>query len=83
MVFARVGEIPEGSKEDVDRGEARIDPKLMDKLDLERGNPVKVEGDKETTCKAVKGYSADRGLGIVRIDEYLKKNAGTSLGETV
>ncbi|MFB6265835.1 MAG: ATPase, partial [Candidatus Nanohaloarchaea archaeon] len=36
-----------------------------------------------TVARAARSYPADVGLGIVRMDGYLRKNAGTSLRETV
>lgn len=83
MVSVRVGEIPQKASNDVVRGEIRIDPSLMDKLGLESGDPVEIEGPKRTVAKAASGYPADEGLELVRIDGYMRRNAGVTLGDVV
>ncbi|MGI6465697.1 CDC48 family AAA ATPase [Methanobacterium sp.] len=70
------------SQADVGRSIARIDPKCMEKLDLLDGDMIEIEGRK-LTATAVASSQSDIGLGIIRIDGYIRKNAGTSLGEEV
>lgn len=82
-ITLRVGEIPPNSQEDIGTGKARIDSKVMQKLDIREGDIVKIEGERETVALAERSYPADAGLGIIRIDGYIRKNAGTSLGEKV
>ncbi len=70
------------SQSDIGRSVARIDPKCMEKLDLKDGDLIEIEGNKITTATVV-ASQADASLGILRIDSYLRKNAGTSIGEEV
>ena len=70
------------SQNDVGRTIARIDPACMQKLDLLDGDIIEIEGKKVTAAKVASSQS-DIGLGIIRIDGYLRKNAGTSIGEEV
>jgi transitional endoplasmic reticulum ATPase len=70
------------SQADVGRSIARIDPACMEKLDLLDGDMIEIEGRK-LTATIVASSQSDIGLGIIRIDGYIRKNAGTSLGEEV
>ena len=70
------------SQGDVGRSIARIDPKCMEKLDLLDGDIIEIEG-KKLTATTVASSQLDIGLGIIRIDGYIRKNAGTSIGEEV
>ncbi|MGC9517013.1 MAG: CDC48 family AAA ATPase [Methanomicrobiales archaeon] len=70
------------SQSDVGRSVARIDPACMQKLDLLDGDIIEIEG-KKLTAALVASSQSDIGLGIVRIDGYMRKNAGTSIGEEV
>ena len=69
------------SQGDIGRSIARIDPKCMDELNLKDGDIIEIEGNKITTATVVESKS-DVSLGILRIDSYLRKNAGTSIGTT-
>lgn len=70
------------SQADVGRSVARIDPQCMKKLDLLDGDIIEIEG-KKLTATAVASSQSDIRLGIIRIDGYIRKNAGTSIGEEV
>ncbi|RAP45113.1 MAG: ATPase [Methanosphaera sp. rholeuAM6] len=70
------------SQSDIGRSVARIDPKCMENLNLKDGDVIEIEGNKITTATVV-ASKADASLGILRIDSYLRKNAGTSIGEEV
>lgn len=70
------------SQSDIGRSVARIDPTCMENLDLKDGDIIEIEGNKITTATVVASH-ADASLGILRIDSYLRKNAGTSIGEEV
>ena len=70
------------SQSDVGRSIARIDPACMEKLDLLDGDIIEIEG-KKLTAATVASSQSDIGLGIIRIDGYMRKNAGTSIGEEV
>lgn len=68
---------------DVGRGLVRLDEGVMRKLGVGEGDVVEVIGSKLTGAIALKGYPEDRGLQIVRIDGFIRRNAGTSIGEKV
>ncbi len=70
------------SQGDVGRSIARIDPACMQKLDLMDGDIIEIEG-KKLTATIVASSQSDIGLGIIRIDGYIRKNSGTSIGEEV
>lgn len=70
------------SQADVGRSVARIDPQCMQQLDLLDGDIIEIEG-KKITATAVASSQSDIRLGIIRIDGYIRKNAGTSIGEEV
>ncbi len=70
------------SQADVGRSIARIDPACMQKLDLRDGDIIEIEG-KKLTATMVASSQSDIGLGIIRIDGYIRKNSGTSIGEEV
>ncbi len=68
---------------DVGRGIARVDERIMKKLDIQQGDILEIEGTKTTGAIAVKGYAEDQGLDVVRVDGLIRRNAGTSIGEKV
>ncbi len=70
------------SQSDVGRSVARIDPACMQKMDLLDGDIIEIAGKKITTATVASSQS-DIGLGIIRIDGYIRKNAGASIGEEV
>lgn len=70
------------SQSDVGRSVARIDPACMQKMDLLDGDIIEIAG-KKLTAATVASSQSDIGLGIIRIDGYMRKNAGASIGEEV
>ncbi|PAV07050.1 CDC48 family AAA ATPase [Methanosphaera cuniculi] len=70
------------SQSDIGRSVARIDPQCMSDLGLRDGDIIEIEGEKITTATVIASQS-DISLGIIRIDSYIRKNAGTSIGEEV
>lgn len=70
------------SQGDVGRSVARIDPQCMQQLGLLDGDIIEIEG-KKTTGTVVASSQSDIRLGIIRIDGYIRKNAGTSIGDEV
>jgi transitional endoplasmic reticulum ATPase len=82
-VKLRVGEVPPNAQQDIGKGIVRIDSKIMEELDVREGEAVIIEGDRQTVGRVARSYPADKGLGIARMDGYMRKNAGTSLGENV
>ena len=65
---------------DVGRGIARIDPYTMEELGLKPGDVIEIEGAKGKAYAIVyRGFLEDAGKSIIRIDGYLRQNAGVAL----
>ncbi|MDR0334296.1 MAG: CDC48 family AAA ATPase [Methanomassiliicoccaceae archaeon] len=65
------------------RGVTRIDPALMDILDLNVGDIIQIHGNKKTVSKVLKGDFEDANKGLIRMDGSTRRNAGTSIDERV
>jgi transitional endoplasmic reticulum ATPase len=68
---------------DVARGIARIDQRTVQKLRVSSGDVVEIFGKKKTSAILWPAYSEDRDRGIIRIDGFIRKNAGVSINEYV
>ena len=68
---------------DVARGIARIDQRTMQKLGISSGDVIEFSGKKKTSAIAWPAYSEDQDPDIMRIDGFLRKNAGVSINEYV
>ena len=75
--------VVEALQDDAYKGIVRIDPILMRKLDLERGDIISIKGDRETHSIVDIAYPADRGEDIIRMDGIARKNSKTGIGEQV
>jgi len=73
----------EALQEDAYKGIVRIDPSLMQKLELERGDIILISGNRETHAIVDKAYPADHGEEIIRMDGITRKNSKTGIGEYV
>ncbi len=73
--------VMEATQEDAYKGIARIDPSLMKKLKLQRGDIVSLKGQRESFAIVDKAYPADYNEEIIRIDGITRKNAKTGIGE--
>ena len=78
-----MAEIPAAGQSDLGRGTVRIDAKTMAILGVRPGQVVQIDGGRKTVAVVDTAYSYDIGLGIIRMDPLLRKNAGTTIGETV
>ena len=65
------------------KGIARLDPELMDILQLRAGDIIQIDGSKKTVVKVLRGVPEDANRGIIRIDGSTRHNAGTSIDERV
>ena len=65
------------------RGVARVDPELMNILDMKVGDIVQIDGSKKTVVKVLRGGPEDANRGIIRIDGSTRRNAGTGIDERV
>jgi len=68
---------------DVGRKIARIDPSAMQAMGIAVGDPIEIRGKKVTPVKALPAYPEDRGLDLIRIDAFTRKNCSVSLNENV
>ncbi|MEM3382673.1 MAG: CDC48 family AAA ATPase [Nitrososphaerales archaeon] len=75
--------VAEARSRDVGRGIARLDPKVIEKLGLTPGDVVEISGKRKTVAICWPSYSEDAGKGIIRIDGYIRNNAGVSIDEKV
>jgi len=75
--------IQKAKKRDIGRNIIRIDPKIMESLNIQTGDVIGLTGNNESAGIAWPSYPQDNGLGIVRIDSRLRKNTGTSIDDTV
>ena len=65
------------------KGIARLDPELMDILQIRAGDIIQMDGSKKTVVKVLRGSPEDANRGIIRIDGSTRHNAGTSIDERV
>jgi transitional endoplasmic reticulum ATPase len=68
---------------DVARGIARIDQITMQKLGVSSGDVIEFSGKKKTSAIAWPAYSEDQDPNVMRIDGFLRKNAGVSINDYV
>lgn len=68
---------------DVGRSIARIDSDAMRAIGVTVGDVIEIQGKKTTPAKAWPAYPEDQGLGLIRIDGFLRKNCGVSLNDYV
>ena len=75
--------VVEALQDDAYKGIARIDPSLMKKMGLVRGDIISIFGERETFAIIDRAYPADIGEDIIRIDGITRKNAKTGVGEYI
>ncbi len=75
--------VAEAHGRDVGRGIARIDPKVMEEMNLTPGDVIEISGKRRTVAICWPGYEDDYGRGLIRIDGYIRNNAGVSIDEKV
>ncbi len=68
---------------DVGRSIARIDSETMKALGVTVGDVIEISGKKVTAAKAWPAYPEDQGLGLIRVDGFIRKNSGVSINEFV
>lgn len=60
--------VAEASPKDVGRGVARIDPRDMEKIDVQVGDIIEVQGKRKTVAKIMPAYPEDRGKNVIQMD---------------
>ena len=76
-------EVSEAYSNDSGRGIARFDQDVLDELCLIPGDVVKIIGKRETVAKVWRLAGQDWNKGIIRMDGYLRRNAGVGIGDKV
>ncbi len=62
---------------------ARLDSKSREKLNVEIGDVIEITGKRTTAARVFKAKQEDEGKGIIRIDDYIRKNAKVAVGDEV
>jgi transitional endoplasmic reticulum ATPase len=75
--------VAEALQSDVGHGRARIDTSTRVALNLEPGDIIEIKGKKPTAAKVFRVNQDDEGIGIIRVDGLVRKNAGVSIGDKV
>ncbi|AGN27003.1 CDC48 family AAA ATPase [Candidatus Methanomassiliicoccus intestinalis] len=75
--------VAEAKSKDAERGVARVDPAMMESMELTAGDLIQIAGKRKTTAIVWPGYAEDAEKGILRIDGNMRRNAGTSIDERV
>jgi transitional endoplasmic reticulum ATPase len=75
--------VSEARQRDVGRGKARIDSQGMEALGISAGDVIELRGKRMTAAVAWPAYPEDQGLGTIRMDGLIRKNAGVALNEFV
>jgi len=75
--------VAEATTKDVGRGIVRFDPGDFEKLNVQVGDVVTVEGKRKTVAKVLPAYMDDRGQGLVRLDGITRENAQVGIDEKV
>ena len=75
--------VAEAATKDVGRGIVRFDPGDFEKLSVQVGDVVTVEGKRTTVAKVLPAYMEDRGQGLIRLDGITRENAQVGIDEKV
>ncbi|WP_175059667.1 CDC48 family AAA ATPase [Thermococcus sp. 2319x1] len=75
--------VAEALKRDVGRGIVRFDRNYQKQLGVGPGDIVELEGERKTAAIVENAHPDDRGLDIIRMDGYIRRNAGVSIGDYV
>ena len=65
------------------RGFARLPERLMKELGLKEGDVIEIIGKRSAAARALRPYSEDEGVDIVRLDGLQRANAGVGAGDYV
>jgi transitional endoplasmic reticulum ATPase len=75
--------VTEALGKDVGRGLARLDPKDFERIGIQVGDIIQIQGKRATVAKVMPAFKEARGRGILQIDGITRANAGVSLDEKV
>ena len=75
--------VAEANQDDVNKGIVRMDSQYMREIGIRPGNIVQIVGESATVAIADRALPGDMGLAIIRMDGLVRRNAKTTIGETV
>jgi transitional endoplasmic reticulum ATPase len=83
MNSEKVLKVAEAKSKDAGRGIARVDPAVMEILNLSVGDVIQIEGKKRTVAIVWPGYPDDANRGLIRVDGTIRRNAEAGIDEKV
>src|SRR3989338_5069550 len=75
--------VVEALQNDVGRSIVRIDPRAYKVLGVTSGDIVELKGKRSTAAVVWQAHPQDEGLNIIRMDGYLRQNAGVAIGDKI
>ena len=75
--------VAEAISRDVGRGIARIDPTIISELGWQTGEALELDGKKKTFALLWPAPASDSEKGIIRIDGYIRNNAGVGIDDKI
>ncbi|HEV8715119.1 MAG TPA: CDC48 family AAA ATPase [Candidatus Binatia bacterium] len=75
--------VAEALGKDAGRGLARMDPADMEKLGVQVGEVIAIQGKRRTVAKAMPAFREARGQGLIQMDGIIRANARVGLDEKV
>ncbi|MBI4053575.1 MAG: CDC48 family AAA ATPase [Candidatus Diapherotrites archaeon] len=75
--------VEEADPTHVGRNIVMLDRVTKQSLDVTSGDIVEIEGSKRTAAVIWPARAEDEGKGVIRMDSYIRRNAGVGLGEKV
>ncbi|MCL7382810.1 MAG: CDC48 family AAA ATPase [Thaumarchaeota archaeon] len=75
--------VAEARQRDIGRKIARVDSRAIRELNLSPGDLIEINGKRTTIAIVWPPYKEDDGMGLIRIDGEVRRNAGVSVGEYV
>ncbi|NYT11632.1 MAG: CDC48 family AAA ATPase [Methanomassiliicoccales archaeon] len=83
MNSEKVLKVAEAKSKDAGRGIARVDPAVMEVMNLSAGDVIQIEGKKRTVAIVWPGYPEDANRGLIRADGTIRRNAEVGIDEKV
>lgn len=81
VINLKVGELT--SRDDFGRGLTRLEARKMEKIGINEGDMVEIEGKRRTVAIATRPYPADIGLDIIRMDGLTRRNCKADIGDSI
>ncbi|RLG19581.1 AAA family ATPase [Candidatus Micrarchaeota archaeon] len=75
--------VVEALQNDVGRSIVRIDSRAYKILGVTSGDIVELKGKRSTAAVVWQAHPQDEGLNIIRMDGYLRQNAGVAIGDKI